>query len=152
GLSLVQERIARLGPSDLDRQIWLIRASLADGSQPQAGSGRPIISARTGRRQTGAEAAQDIARIAADRISELAIVENDRASWLVLREIRTGTMTAAPAGLDLYSGLPGIAMFLATAGRHFGEARYLALAEAALRESLSLLADDRSNTLGTGAF
>lgn len=152
GLKAAQDRIAHLGRSDLDRQIWHIRASLASGAQPQATSRRRNGVGRTSTRRARADAAREIARIAADRLCALAIAENDRASWLVLKEVKSGTLTAVPAGLDLYSGLPGIALFLSSAARTFDIERYRVIAGAALRECVSLLACDKAHPLSNGGF
>lgn len=152
GLKVAQDRIANLGQPDLDRQIWHIGASLATGAQPQAASRRRSGGGRTFARRTRPHAAREIAQIAADRICDLAITDNDRASWLVLKEVKGGTLSAVPAGLDLYSGLPGIALFLSSAARAFDNERYREIAGAALRECVSLLACDKIHPLSNGGF
>jgi type 2 lantibiotic biosynthesis protein LanM len=53
-------------------------------------------------------------------------------SWLGLTPVTDKHWTLVPLGLDLYDGLPGVALFLAYLGRISGEGRYTALARVAL--------------------
>ncbi len=71
-------------------------------------------------------------RAVADRLDILAWRVGEEAGWLGLKPVREGRWAIAPLGSDLYDGLPGVALFLAYLGACTGEARYTALAQAAL--------------------
>jgi type 2 lantibiotic biosynthesis protein LanM len=72
------------------------------------------------------------ARAVGDRLDVLAWRTGKEAGWLGLAPFREGRWAIAPLGLDLYDGLPGVALFLAHLGAVTGEERYAALARAAL--------------------
>jgi type 2 lantibiotic biosynthesis protein LanM len=129
GAAVVRERLEALGPDDLARQEWCIRAAL--GSLPDAPepSGAPVA-------RRSAPATSVALRLAARRIGtrlgELAIRGTDDVTWLGFSD---GVVSAL--GSDLYDGLPGVILFLAT----LGDADSVELARAALRRLRRQLAD-----------
>ncbi|HTT70594.1 MAG TPA: type 2 lanthipeptide synthetase LanM family protein, partial [Anaeromyxobacteraceae bacterium] len=149
-LSHVRRRVLQLGPEDLERQLWFVRASLATAS-----------SAARGRRGAGqAQAAGTIgpeeillaARALGDELARRALVHDRSATWLGLTQPGEGHWTLTPLGLDLYDGLPGVALFLAYLAALTGEGRYAELAQAALRTMRQFLAEGRSEVTSLGAF
>jgi lantibiotic modifying enzyme len=58
-----------------------------------------------------------------DRICELAIEDGDRCTWLVPELANPKRLVTSVAGMELYGGLPGIALFLGHLGATTGEGR-----------------------------
>jgi len=67
-----------------------------------------------------------------DRLAETALRGAGDVSWIGLNLVRQTQWILVPLGLDLYDGVPGIALFLAYLGSISGRERYIALARAAL--------------------
>ena len=72
------------------------------------------------------------ARGVGDRLEELALRGEHDSSWIGLTLANQHDWVLAPLGLDLYDGLPGVALFLAYLGKITGESRYTTLAKAAI--------------------
>ncbi len=141
GLAISRQIIAELGPEDLRRQCWLTEVALTTADDPKA---RAVVSTNghsTEKRPPNGihETALAIAHRAAMDICEHAIIADGHATWMTVQEGSGGSLTARLAGLDLYSGLPGIALFLSQAGRALDDAQILAVAKAATCELLSAL-------------
>lgn len=152
GLDLVRARLGTLGERDLDRQRWMIGASLRalDTSWSDRGG-----------RQTAREASEPASRrrlLAAaervgDRLAELALVGSaGEASWVGIAATDEQHFMPAPLGPDLYGGAPGIALFLAYLGALSGEPRHTELAEAAWRTVIEQLDDVTVEGAEMGAF
>ncbi len=135
GIALVERRLLQLSEKDLERQLWIVRASIAtldshlEGPKiktQRAGSGSP--------NGTGVTPPQLIlaARAVGDRLQELAFGGHDDAAWIGLVPTDERTWSLSPLGPDLYDGLPGVILFLAHLGSVTGERRYSTLAESAL--------------------
>ena len=132
GLALARGRIGRLSAADLARQLWIIGASLstvATGVAPVAS--RPGAPQNTPPR-FGRERLLEAARAIGDRLEALAIREKGEATWLGLDLLDEQHASVVPLGVDLYDGLPGVALFLAYLGWVTGAERYSALAREAL--------------------
>ncbi len=132
GMSLVRERLAGLSDDDLRRQLWLIQASFTalavggdDAVMPSYALAEPAGPASRG--QLLGEAAA-----IGDRLAELALWGSESVAWVGLSPIHERYWNLAPLGPDLYSGLPGVAIFLAYLGEATGDARYRRLAEGTL--------------------
>ena len=94
------------------------------------------------------------ARAIGDRLCASALQDEEQANWIGLTLVRDREWQVTVAGLDLYSGLPGILLFLAYLGQITGETRYTDLARAGLR-SLQMLIEQNHGFLermGIGAF
>mgnify|MGYP001023508589 CR=1 FL=1 len=153
GLSRARQHIRRLGDADLAHQTWIIRASLATVS-----SGRPWArqAIPNGSVQAGPPDSSRLllaARAIGDRLEQLAVRSADgSASWVGLTITPRQNWVLAPSWLDLYDGLPGIALFLAYLGAATGERRYTRLAEASLPTIQRLLERDGDAFEEVGAF
>lgn len=79
-----------------------------------------------------AEQLLDAARAVGDRLDELALWGVEGVAWVGLRPIQERYWNLSPLGPDLYSGMPGVALFLAYLGEVTGEPRYRRLAEGTL--------------------
>lgn len=122
GLEMARARLRGLSEEDLERQLWFIHASLsalAIELQPAKLESRPFrprIRENAGGRDrllAGAEAA-------AQRIGKLALTDGDQAAWVGLAQTNSRGWWLRPLDTDLYSGLPGVALFLAQSGAILG--------------------------------
>jgi type 2 lantibiotic biosynthesis protein LanM len=132
GMELARRRIQQLSEQDCSRQIWFIRASLAMLSK-EAEHSRPRSGVQTAN-QTVADRGRllEAACSVGERLEQLAVRGAEDISWIGLTFIDQKNWSLCPASLDLYDGLPGIALFLAHLGELSGEARFNRLARATL--------------------
>ncbi len=129
------QRIAGLNEEDLSRQTGMIRSTFAILNQ----QGRPAPPLRL-RLTSGIGASADPIQLASwigERLSETAILELDRASWVTFTQTTSSHVASTPAGVDLYGGLPGIALFLGSLGAVTQNARFTDLARSAALELLA---------------
>lgn len=135
-LSLVQRRIKQLSESDLQRQTWFIRASF-----------NTLTSIAERPAKTAYQLNKAAAKVTQNKLLEAATAIGKRLETLVIKtgegdvtwiglEIKNDLWSLAPSGIDLYSGLPGIALFLAYLGECADEPRYTKLAENTLKTLL----------------
>lgn len=138
-LQTTTARLARFSEDDLIRQTWLIHAALeiesardrpeqgsdALGARPAAATCRP---GALGFDQSPLHQALEIGRL----LERTALQNEGACTWLTLGRIDSDNWKIEPCGLDLYGGIPGIALFLAYLGYVSGEERYTRLAEAAI--------------------
>lgn len=75
------------------------------------------------------------ARKVGDRLEELALRGEGDISWIGLVMVNPQEWALEPLGLDLYDGLPGIALYLAYLGEVLGEDRFMTLSQAVLATS-----------------
>ncbi|HEU5373949.1 MAG TPA: type 2 lanthipeptide synthetase LanM family protein [Ktedonobacteraceae bacterium] len=186
-LESVGERLQQFSEEDLNRQVWLIRASFAtivtESAPPESsvpaevedskGNGwdvssgvsslkdEPLLSASGGlmdqcypNHVPHHERFLAEARAIGDRLCTSALQNEEQANWIGLTLVRDREWQITVAGLDLYSGLPGILLFLAYLGQITREKRYTDLARTGLR-SLQILLEQNHGFLervGIGAL
>lgn len=152
GLSLVRDRLRGLSDADLERQVWVIRASLT--SLVMGGGRVERATYRSGepRRGAGDEALLHAARSVGDRLETLAQRGERDATWIGLGLTREQHWSLAPLSWDLYGGLPGPALFLAHLGALTGESRYTGLARAALTTLRRQVERNKSSITSVGGF
>src|SRR5262249_51341458 len=145
GLELVERKLRSLSADDCDRQSWFIRASLsvlAEEVTPARRLPPPVKIASEPISKAKLIAA---AREVGDRLEKTAYRGNGDALWLGLtlapQRRWEENWALAPIGVDLYDGLPGIALFLAHLGRITGERRYTDLARGAIVSARRQIAD-----------
>ena len=157
GMTLVTRRIQQLSEKDLERQIWIVQASLATlASQPPRPGGAAIAKEpmpNVFRHQPArlAECSGPTQWIAAarsigDRLEELAIGGHDDITWIGLVPAENDNWLLRPLGPDLYDGLPGVILFLAHLGSLTQEHHYCDLAKSALKALRGQIEDTRSLT------
>ena len=126
GMALVHRRVRHFGESDCLRQLWFIRASLAATAMGQ----KPVQSPTRPRREERTVASRDrllgAAESAGKRLEALALRSGEDISWIGLTLTKKENWSLVPLGLDLYNGLPGVALFLAYLGTVSQETRYTA--------------------------
>jgi type 2 lantibiotic biosynthesis protein LanM len=157
GLAMVHKRIRSFGAPDLARQRWFIDASFATTPDP---STRVRLRQSADDSLTTDPAERDLlltaARTVGDQLERMAIRGKDDATWTGLAFTNEHHASIVPLGMDLYDGLPGVALFLAYLGALTGEVRYTRLAQAALAGVLHKLERDQSGSLpamtSIGAF
>jgi type 2 lantibiotic biosynthesis protein LanM len=142
-------RIEAMSDADRDRQTWLVRAAMTDLSAPV--EERIRSRTRPSRDPTPDKLLSTATRIG-ERICDIAIENGERATWLVPEVVDEKRLLTNPAGYGLYSGLPGIALFLAHLGSITGNTRFSLLAIAAMSEALELYKTDRRDPLPQGTF
>lgn len=71
------------------------------------------------------------ARSIGERLQREAITLSDASGWFTVQRMQNGEWQMQPAALDLYSGLPGIVLFLAYLDHATGEDRHAQLARRA---------------------
>ncbi len=136
-LDLARKCIASLNEHDLERQVWIIRASLAGlvlSSRPAHSHGLTLQP--TSEPATEARLLQAACTIG-DRLHALALVQPQSIGWLGLTLVNGYEWRPTPAGLDLYTGLPGIALFLAYLGQLSNKTHFTSLAQLTLRTVLA---------------
>jgi type 2 lantibiotic biosynthesis protein LanM len=150
GLQRAGERLRAMDEADLERQGWLVRAAIE--------ATRPLAARRSWPRRKLPQAGPAeperflaAARRLGDRLARLAVEQGGRVTWFHLEVGADGwQLEQLPA--SLYSGLAGVALFLAHLGRLSGEERYERLARLALATMRWRLATDSAALRGPGAF
>ncbi len=146
-MAVVRRRIATAGSDDLAVQRFLIEASLADA---RSGPSRRALAARDQHASTP-RANPSPLRLATeigDQLIATSVRANGGASWIVLEETDGGHASLGAAALDLYSGLPGMALFLSGLAKATVEHRYQLLADEAVADLADLVAGDDTGLTG----
>jgi len=133
GLERVRRRFRLWGEEDMVRQRWLVGTTL-DSVELFAGEARaegyPLPE---GEREATPEALLAGALGLAERLGELAFRDGDGAWWHDFEPVGEDLWTLQSAGPSLYSGMPGIVLFLAHLAALTGEPTVEELSRAAFR-------------------
>ncbi len=168
GFDLVEDRLLNLREDDLNKQLWYIKASLATLAMSIV-SGSP---ANLPKKIAGAQKPTHLfaepsvipspeqlsglllagASVVGDRLESLALCGEGDASWLGLSVVGEGRWFLSPMGFDLYSGLPGVSLFLAYLGWVTGEEKYAVLVKAALTTMRRQIEPRKKMISALGAF
>ncbi len=113
GFDAASAKVEKMGEKDLERQLWLIKASFASLKASGTSQPNPPVAERN-------QASSPLAAAEAigDRLEVLAFDFQDRAGWMSMRyegdmEGSATGYTPSPAGPFLYDGVAGIALFFA---------------------------------------
>jgi type 2 lantibiotic biosynthesis protein LanM len=131
----------KMGAADLQQQMWLIRAALSTLSTEDNTSQLRYSPPTEHQPAVSPEALIAAADAIAARLDALAVTDDREASWIGLG-ISGDNWTLNPLGLDLYSGIPGVILFLAYLDNLMGEGRYERLA----RKALNALQSEKAST------
>ena len=154
-------RLRGLDTANRVRQAWCIDAAFAcigDGRHQTTGfaPGKGGRSAALGAVLLEDRPLRDRLLAAAccvgERLATLAFVDRETAGWHVLRQIDERYWSIESAGMDLYSGLPGIALFLAYLGRLTGDDRHAALTRSCVSTMRRVIALTRNVEKQIGGF
>ena len=132
GLETAKENMQKFDESELEKQIWVIRASFTSLALGKDDLKRFLHLQPAQHEATPAQLIT-AARAVGDRLVQLAIYSGDAAGWLGVMPMGEREWSVAPADSGLYSGAAGIALFLGYLGMLTGEEKYTALALAALK-------------------
>jgi len=133
GMTRVQRRLQQLSEEDLTRQLWFIQASLTTLSVDADRAGWTTYNFKETQTPVTRQQLLAAACRIGDRLETLALRGEEDVTWLGLTLIKARHWTLLPLGMDLYDGIPGIALFLAYLGAIAKEERYTQLARVALR-------------------
>ncbi|MEO7022528.1 MAG: type 2 lanthipeptide synthetase LanM family protein, partial [Ktedonobacteraceae bacterium] len=131
--NLVRKCIQRLGELDLTRQVWIIQASLSSLALNTNHTRKSGLQLHPAEAQATNERLLSEAQAIGERLHKLALIREDSVNWLSVNILGGREWSILPVSLDLYGGLPGIALFLAHLGALTGEKRYTTLARLALQ-------------------
>jgi type 2 lantibiotic biosynthesis protein LanM len=153
GLAQVHRRVQRLGPDDLKKQLWFIDASLTtlsmDADGAQWGSYELVEPPVMADRDQLISAAVEVGK----RLEELVMRGDDGdVSWIGVTLINEKHWNLLPLGLDLYSGLGGVAFFLAHLGAITKEDSYTRLARTTLSTIRRQVELQKSVSRSVGGF
>ncbi len=150
GMALVRRRLQAMGEDDLERQSWLVRASIE--------ATRPLEERRMWQRSSlpdPAPAAPErfvaAARQIGDRLARLAIEQEGLVTWFHL-DVSDEGWRLEPMPIGLYNGLAGTALFFAHLGRLTAGERYERLARLALATIEQRIAGDPGALVRPGAY
>jgi type 2 lantibiotic biosynthesis protein LanM len=149
GMHLARTCIQRLDEHDLERQIWTIRASFASltlntaHTPPRSGLSLPDVQGEVTREHLLGEALR-----IAERLEQLALIQQGLVGWQILNIVGGQQWRPTLAGPDLYSGLPGIAFFLAYLGDLSGAQAYTELARLTLKTLQVLVLNQKQHWQG----
>lgn len=154
GLALSRKTVEALGPGDLHRQIWFIRASIATLDLQKDELTRKYYkpvwpSSIMGRKQLASRLIEEARRVG-DRLEELALQEKDHATWIGFAYVNK-VWSLDPLFEDLYGGSSGIILALAYLGS-FGFGKYTELARRALNTLRVRLENSSEHIRSIGAF
>jgi type 2 lantibiotic biosynthesis protein LanM len=160
GLARVVKKLARLGPTDLDRQLWLIQASLATVSHAAHQPARQIgLATLTPANEFNVSPDQLIrlAVRAGERIEALALAIEEDPAWFAINLNTAGNyLTVDPINIELYNGLSGVALFFAYLAKCTENSSYRVLAQRIsekIRQALqTFIAGDDLSSLPVGGF
>lgn len=146
-LDSVRERIRDLSEADLERQTWLAVLSIGARTAFQTEERyAPVEAPPTGAVAPRERALAEAARVA-DRLQAIAEHDGDDVTWVTL-EYRNQRWLMEPCSIDLYVGLPGIALFLAYLGDVTGSVEATRLARAATGTLLRIVDDAETQSVG----
>ncbi|MEQ9482050.1 type 2 lanthipeptide synthetase LanM family protein [Coleofasciculus sp. F4-SAH-05] len=152
GMALVQRRLQQLSEADLTRQLWFIQASLTTLSVDADRAGWTRYHLKETQTPVTREQLLAAACRIGDRIETLALRGEEDVTWLGLTLIKARHWTLLPLGMDLYDGIPGIALFLAYLGAIAKEKRYTQLARIALSSIQHQIEPSKSLIRSIGCF
>ncbi len=124
GLQLALEKIADFNEENCEKQCWFIRASLSAAQAAEKTATNVVAyfvkeDTVLANRDTLIREAEKIA----DHLIDGAYKHKDTAGWIGL-SLKMDHYTIIPLALDLYSGLPGVALFLAYLAEVTGKEKY----------------------------
>jgi type 2 lantibiotic biosynthesis protein LanM len=155
----VMRRLTSLGESDLAKQCWIIETALwsnvtqsrLDGSI--ASETEPSIFAMANEwHPRKDEVLIDTAVQLGKRLMKLAIRSQDSTTWLTLAIGNSSQWRIVPCGIDLYSGVSGISLFLAYLTAVTGDSCYRELAQLAVQPLLKKNETFEQSFSGIGLF
>jgi type 2 lantibiotic biosynthesis protein LanM len=149
---LVRKRLASFDEQDLSRQSWFIEASLTS-TVMGAHEWRPKHeSLQFMADSADRERLLNAAILACERISTLALSNDEMAHWLGVVLVAEKQWMLMPLSASLYDGLAGVILFLAYMGSLTGNVDYMQMARKALYTMRKEVAALKKQMKALGAF
>lgn len=153
GLEAARKGLAQFHEQDLEKQVWIIRASFTSTVLGVDKTYQRMLNLHPSDRQVSRESLIMAARDVGDRLSTLALHGEETVGWLGVTPVNEREWHLLPADLDLYSGSSGISLFLGYLGHLTDESKYTELARQALNSARKQVQLQRERGgLGIGAF
>jgi len=137
GMSEVKSKIARMSQKDCNLQMWLIRASLASTRNlHEIEETSRLLKGLTINIPQNTSSIEAAVNSIAQKLRDSATICNSCAQWpgVILSQ---GVYDVKPLMLDLYSGIPGVTIFLSALHRFTKKKEYLDLYTFAMNTLLS---------------
>ncbi|MBV6622467.1 MAG: type 2 lantipeptide synthetase LanM family protein [Rivularia sp. (in: Bacteria)] len=154
GMNLVQRRLQKLSDTDLKQQLWFIRASLTTliTTTEETTQQSTLNSITQEYYSTSREQLLLAAKAVGDRLEILALRSEHDATWIGLQPTPKDTWFLTALNMDMYSGLSGVALFLAYLGEVTAQEHYTSLAKATLTKIRRQMEQNQSFVTCIGAF
>ena len=154
GMDVVCKRIQQLDEQDLEKQTWIIRASFSSVVVNTGQATRLQLQLHPSQSDVSCERLITAARSVGDRLCQLALRGEGAVGWVGVEGLMEREWQLLSTSTDLYSGTPGIALFLAYLGLLTGDERYTTLARTALAGTRSQVSEQkqRPDLVGIGTF
>jgi type 2 lantibiotic biosynthesis protein LanM len=152
GMAAVHQRLRQLSDRDLERQKWFIRAALTTLISESERVAVPSYQRHDPQTPADSKHLLTAARAVGDRLELLALHGQQEVAWIGLSFVQQNRWSLAPLDLDLYDGLPGVALFLAYLGALTKEERYTSLARAVLATLRRQVQQQQSTITSIGGF
>ena len=152
GLDTVRERVGQLGEEDLERQLWFLRASLLVSTIDLHHATWPSYEVQPPKRPASRDRMLAQAEKIGDHLARVAIHGAGEVTWIGIFTEMGRYPSLVPLKLDLYSGNPGLALFLAHLGAATGEERFTEIARQAVQGVRRLVRKDPSLVTCLGAL
>jgi type 2 lantibiotic biosynthesis protein LanM len=158
GIEEAKEKVGGLSPGDLQKQVWIITATITAASPHKR---LPWSSLKYGDCAATGSVNLDLFLSEAVEIAEHLIAtseSNDNwIGWRTLRESREGQWSLSTTGFDLYDGLSGISLFFGYLGKLTSCNRYLEISRKSIQSGIAFISPLLSNAtlakeLPLGAF
>lgn len=143
GLELARDKVANLSAEDRERQVWFIRASYTALSLGEDAATWPTFELRLTEDPVSADRLVEASVEVGDRLAALALTGERSASWLGLELVGESVWTLQAATPGFFSGIPGIALYLAQLGHVTGRDDYRQLAASAMSGAVTRWQDTR---------
>ncbi len=130
-LQRAAEKIRALSPADRERQEWVIQAAFAARATGVTITGSAGPASGRAAEEPDPDRLVAAARGIADELDRLGCSHGSQLSWLGLDLVEEKYWTLRPLGFDVFSGYPGVALFLAQLAAVTGDERYADLARRA---------------------
>ncbi|HWN41087.1 MAG TPA: type 2 lanthipeptide synthetase LanM family protein [Thermoanaerobaculia bacterium] len=154
GMELVRKRLRNMSEDDLERQSWLVRASI-EATRPLQEREMWQPSPRPDRPPAEPERFLAAARRIGDRLAQLAVEQGELVTWFHL-DFSDDEWFLEPMPIGLYDGFSGMALFFAHLGARLGRltegARYERLARLALATIRRRIAGGTGTLVRPGAY
>ncbi|MFE2077706.1 type 2 lanthipeptide synthetase LanM family protein [Streptomyces misionensis] len=124
GLQAVHDRLRALSTADLLHQRWVIESAFACAATDDLNASWPVHTVASRDHAPAPHTALAHAQAIGDNLLATALRAGDEIGWLGITPVGTSAWRLTPTAGSLYSGAPGIALFLLQLGLVTDTARY----------------------------